>query len=65
MFLAGESGQAVDKKRLLIKGSVPSKNADVSNTSPVTKQKQERVSEVPINHCMLCEARSRGFVIHL
>ena len=48
MFVADESGQDMEMKRLSIKGSIPSKNADVPNTCPTTERKRQRVSEVCI-----------------
>ncbi len=45
-LLADGSGKATEIKRILKKGSVPSKNADVPSTSPLTERKRRRVSEV-------------------
>ena len=55
VFHGDGSGEAVEMRKLLIKGSVPSKNSVFSNTSPLTKRKRRRVSEVYVyKHSMLC-----------
>ena len=46
VFHGDVTGEAVELRKLLIKGSVPSKNSDVLNTSPITERKRRRVSEV-------------------
>ena len=46
VFHGDVTGEAVELRKLLIKGSVPSKNSDVPNTSPITERKRRRVSEV-------------------
>ena len=43
VFHGEGSGEAVEMRKLLIKGSVSSKNSDVPNTSPITKRKRRRV----------------------
>ena len=55
VFHGGGSGEAVEMRKLLIKGSVPSKNPVFSNTSPITKRKRRSVREVYVyKHSMLC-----------
>ena len=47
----------MEMRKLLIKGSVSSKNSDVPNTSPITKRKRRRMRFTIINklkHSMLC-----------
>ena len=44
VFHGEGSGEAVEMRKLLIKGSVSSKNSDVPNTLPITKRKRRRVS---------------------
>lgn len=49
VFHGEGSGEAVEMRKLLIKGSVSSKNSDVPNTSPITKRKRRRVRFTIIN----------------
>ena len=49
VFHGEGSGEAMEMRKLLIKGSVSSKNSDVPNTSPITKRKRRRVTFTIIN----------------
>lgn len=44
VFLTDGSGEAMELKKLLIKGSVPTKDTVVPTTSPLTARKRRRVS---------------------
>lgn len=44
-FTSAETGQAIQPKRYVIKGSVPTRYAVVPHSSPITSRKRRRVSK--------------------
>ena len=61
LSLMDTTGKAIELKKRLIKGSVPTRNDVVPYTSPLTDRKRRRVSEV---YLFSSHFIARGFVLY-